>query len=166
MPGDLLEQLIRHNAWANALVFAAFERAGAPMLDLPGYDGDALRERLRHLAAVERAFVDVFEGTLTGEPEPPSEAGALSAYLAEGSQRLIRVAAEAGSDALEQRLFVPWWMREFSAADIFGQVLAHSAQHRAELAWELARHGVDTGEHDYIRWVAGGRPAPGEEPAA
>ena len=44
------------------------------------------------------------------------------------------------------------------------QALGHSAQHRSELAWELARAGVDTGNLDFIVWTAGGEPSPGERP--
>ena len=70
--------------------------------------------------------------------------------------------ASEGEAAHGRPYFVPWWKLEFPLHVLISQLIAHSAQHRSEMAWELARAGVSTGELDFIVWVAGGRPLPGE----
>jgi len=157
----LVDQL-RHNAWANHTVLAAFERRPA-LLSSPAYDGEPLFERAHHLAEVERGFLDVLRGNMV-PPRPPRDFDALRNYVDETGAGLVSVAEDLDEAGLQRELFVPWWDRAFPAAVLIAQVLSHSGQHRAELAWELARAGISTGELDYIRWAAGGCPRPGEMP--
>lgn len=158
----LLPDLLRHNAWANATVLESF-RAKPDALDVACYDGDPLRSRLRHMVGTERAFLDVLRGS-PARPEPPTELEALVAYDRDNGTGLRAAATAAGEAGQEQPYFVPWWQASMPMHVLLSQVIGHSAQHRAELAWELARAGVDTGEIDYIVWVAGGKPRPGEQP--
>ena len=155
----ILADQFRHNAWANRQVLGRFTGA-EPVLDSVCYDGDTLRTRAAHLVGVEAGFLQV----IVGDPSVPAHSSDLNAMLARCDQTsigLIREAEAVDADGLDRQVYVPWWRYEFALSVLFAQVLAHSAQHRAELAWELARAGVSTGELDYIGWEAGGRPEPG-----
>jgi len=155
----LLPNLVRHNAWANRAVLDAFATAPA-VLNTICYDGAPLFARLQHQAGTERAFLDILRVT-PKRPEPPSELAAVTSYAAETSTGLLAVTLELG-DAAQERLFLfPWWKLELPMHVLVSQMLAHSAQHRSELAWELARAGTNTGELDYIVWTVGGMPEPG-----
>jgi len=158
----LLPDLLRHNAWANATVLESF-RSKPEALDVVCYDGDRLSTRAQHLAGTERAFLDVLRGS-PAEPHPPEGLEDLLAYDRETAAGLGSAALAAGEAGQETPYFVPWWEASMPMHVLVSQVIGHSAQHRAELAWELARAGVDTGEIDYIAWVAGGKPGPGERP--
>jgi hypothetical protein len=158
----LFPDLFRHNAWANRRVFDCF--VGAPqVLEVVCYDGDPLLKRLQHEVGTERAFLDVLRGE-PKRPAPPADLDALLAYDAETAAGLLSVVTSAGEAGEERPYFVPWFKTELPFHVLVSQVLAHSAQHRSELAWELARAGINTREIDYIVWAAGGRPRPGEQP--
>jgi uncharacterized damage-inducible protein DinB len=154
-----LEAMLRHNAWANHTVMAACVAAPA-VAEAVAYDGRPLAGRLNHWHGVERAFLDVLRGA-PARPDPPRDPAALLAYADATAAGFTAAIAGVAHDATFN---VPWWERDFTVAEIVSQVLTHSAQHRSEIAWELARTGVDTGELDYIVWAAGGEPAPGEAP--
>lgn len=155
----LLPDLLRHNAWANATVVESF-RSKPEALDVVCYDGDPLLSRLQHMVGTERAFLDVLRGS-PALPEPPSDLEGLIAYDRETGAGLLSAAMTSGEGGQEQPYFVPWWQASMPMHVLVSQVIGHSAQHRAELAWELARAEVNTGEIDYIGWVAGGQPEPG-----
>lgn len=159
---NTLAEQLRHNAWANHTVLAAFEHQPA-LLESAAYDGEPLFERAYHLAEVERGFLDVLRENNV-PPRPPREFANLRRYVDETGADFAALADRLDEATLERECFVPWWDRAFPVSVLIAQVLSHSAQHRAELAWELARAGVSTGELDYIRWAAGGRPRPGEAP--
>jgi uncharacterized damage-inducible protein DinB len=156
---NAFSEMLRHNAWANRAVLdglVARPEIGAAL----AYDGKPLCDRAQHLAGTERAFLDV----LVGEPkwpQPPAEPAGLIAYAAETDAGLAAIVG-GGEAALERVVTIPWFRRELAVWEALAQVLAHSGQHRAELAWELARGGYDTKEIDFIVWRLGGQPAPGE----
>jgi uncharacterized damage-inducible protein DinB len=158
----LLPGLVRYNAWANRAVLDAFATNPA-VLDVAGYDGAPLLDRLKHQHGTERSFLDVLRGTPKW-PEVPSALDAIVAYASETSSAMLEVLEELGEAAQERPFLVPWFRQEFPMHVLVTQALGHSAQHRSELAWELARAGVDTGNLDLIGWIAGGEPSPGEKP--
>lgn len=156
---DFVTSQLEHNRWADGVVARSLRDAPAVAAAVMP-DGRPLLSRLSHLAGVERAFLDVLRER-PERPDPPGDVAALVSYMDDTGGGLVEVAGRLGDGWLNQRFDVPWWGRSFEAGEIVAQVLAHSAQHRAEIAWELARAGVDTGELDYIVWTAGGRPGPG-----
>jgi uncharacterized damage-inducible protein DinB len=156
----LLPDLLRHNAWANRKVFESFT-AAPHVLDVVCYDGKPLLTRLQHQVATERAFLDILRNEAK-RPAPPVALDDLLAYDAENAAALESIVKREGEAGQERPYFVPWWKLELPLHVLVSQVVSHSAQHRSELAWELARASVSTGELDFIVWVAGGRPHPGE----
>jgi len=116
------------------------------------------------LVQAQRAFLDVLRGT-PARPNPPGDLNAILVYAADNAAGLAAVVGAQGEGGQERSHFVPWFKTEFPQHVLISQLLAHSAQHRSELAWELARAGVSTSELDFIVWVAGGRPEPGDKPS-
>lgn len=113
------------------------------------------------MAWPERRYLAVLRGE-RGPALKPVAPESLDALIAWVDATAAEINATWPS-AQESDIFVPHWGRSFRVADILATMLSHSAQHRAEIAWELARQGVDTRELDYIVWVAGGKPGPGGE---
>ena len=160
------ELLFAHNAWASRQVLDACKAAPNGLLQAPGegITSDSHLERLRHLFEVERGFLGVLRGESTRPPKPAQELDGLVSYhdgTAAGFEQLVAVLDEA---ALDGSFYVPWWEREFEVRDGLLQVIAHSSQHRAEVAWALSKVGVSTGDLDHISWTAAGRPASGTNP--
>lgn len=149
---SILTEQLKHNAWANRIVTEAFRRK-PDVLATVCYDGDSVLSRLQHQLGTERAFLDVMRGA-PQRPAPPADLEALLAYDEATTSAMLGIVEPLSDSDLEQPYFVPWWNHELPLHVLVTQVIAHSAQHRSELAWELARAGVDTGEVDYIRWVA------------
>lgn len=152
--------LFAHNAWANQRIFDSCQSAPGDFLG-PAASGFAEVEthmqRLQHLVWVERGFVDAIVSDAKMD-EPPTTLPDIVAYATETAARFAALCSPLDEADLEREFFVPWWERNFSVRDGLIQTLGHSAQHRAEVAWELAKVGVDTGNLDYIVWTASGRP--------
>lgn len=148
---ESLGRLFQHSTWATSQVLAGLREAGPMLLAREARPGGVSNlDALRHMAGTERAFLDALSGTPV-MPDPPLTLEDVAAYCAAtsaGFQEYLATTRDTGVS-----VFIPWWERSFAAEDCLLQVLAHSAQHRAELAWELARAGIDTGELDYIIWV-------------
>lgn len=157
------ELLFAHNAWASRQVLDGCKAAPAGFLEAAGegISTDSHLERLRHLLEVERGFLGVLRGESTRPPKPGQELHGLVSYHDETAAGFEQLVAALDEAALDRSFYVPWWEREFEVRDGLLQVIAHSSQHRAEVAWALSKVGVSTGDLDHISWAANGRPASG-----
>lgn len=155
------ELLFAHNAWASRQVLDGCKAAPAGFLEAPGegITSDSHMERLRHLLEVERGFLGVLRGESTRPPKPGQELHGLVSYHDETAAGFEQLVAALDEAALDRSFYVPWWEREFEVRDGLLQVIAHSSQHRAEVASALAKVGVSTGDLDHIGWTAAGRPS-------
>ena len=145
--------LFAHNHWANGLLLEGLRGAPADFLQREARPGAGTNlESLQHMLGVERIFLDAQSGADFVEPSPPGDMDGLVAYSA-GTNDGWQAFASALADPSEL-VYIPWWEREFTIEGSLLQVIGHTWQHRAELAWELARAGIDTGEMDYIIWLA------------
>ena len=160
------ELLFAHDAWANRQVLDACKASSAGFLEAAGegITSDSHLERLRHLFAVERGFLDMLRGATLRRPDPPQALAGLLSYHDETAAGFEQLVAGLDEGALDRRVVVPWFEREFEVRDGLLQVIAHSSQHRAEVAWALSKVGVSAGDLDHISWTANGRPASGTNP--
>ncbi|MCA9828939.1 MAG: DinB family protein [Dehalococcoidia bacterium] len=145
--------LFAHNSWANGLLLQGLRNAPASFLQQDGRPGAGTNlASLQHMLGVERIFLEAQRGAGFVEPNLPDDLDGLVAY----SEATGHEYKEFITNLLDpsQKVYIAWWEREFTVEGCFFQVIGHSWQHRAELAWELARAGVDTGEMDYIRWLS------------
>lgn len=156
------ERQFRHNTWANAVMADAASGAHAGVVDRELAGGDSIVARIEHLAVVERGFLSLLQGRME-RPQAPANAAAAAALLRETGDGFVAIVRSANAARLEDGVPVPRWNgQQFATGDILSQVLAHSGQHRSEVCLALLDAGVNTGEIDYIRWVAAGEPGPGE----
>ncbi len=145
--------LFAHNSWANDLLLQGLRSASAGFLQRDGRPGAGTNlASLKHMLGVERIFLEAQRGAEFVEPTPPDDLDGLIAYSAATGDEYQEFIAKRPDPS--QKVYIAWWEREFTVGGCLLQVIGHSWQHRAELAWELAREGVDTGEMDYIRWLA------------
>ena len=144
--------LSQHNAWANDRVLAA--ALEAPTLEADPASrapNDTVISRLQHFAGTEEAFVHALSGT-PKRPDPPSELSDLRLFLAKQDAALSALCEELDQNGLSESRHIPWFRRDVPVQDCLAQVFNHSAQHRSEIALDMARAGADTGSLDYIVW--------------
>ncbi len=155
--------LFAHNAWANQRVIDGCAKAPPGFLGDAGngFTADTILQRLQHQLVVERGFLDAVNGD--GKmPEAPMALVALTGYSRVTADGYAAFCARLDEAAILRNFNVPWWGRDFAVREGLVQALGHSGQHRAEIAWELAKAEVDTGNLDYIVWTASGRPSPND----
>ncbi|HUX85858.1 MAG TPA: DinB family protein [Chloroflexota bacterium] len=161
------QDLFTYNDWANRRVYA-FCRGLDPALlteAAPGTNG-TLAETLKHSIGVEDAYLMMLRGQSIGSGSDDARdryfAQDLSWFLDRGDQIGSEyVALLAGLDraALDQPLNVPWFSFPVTGYDGLMQVLAHSAQHRAQIFSVLGSRGMEVPGLDYVRMVGERRQA-------
>jgi uncharacterized damage-inducible protein DinB len=155
-----LSALYRHNDWANRRVFDTVLGVEVQRLDAQaGGTYGSISGTLKHLVQVESVYLQMLSDR---EPkQDPGEAercmaqdlgwfAARAAELSEGFQTLI---AAADDSFLDAPLHVPWFDFPLTKHDGLLQVLAHSAQHRAQVLSALGAQGVEVPDVDYVEMV-------------
>ncbi|HSP14415.1 MAG TPA: DinB family protein [Thermoanaerobaculia bacterium] len=149
-----IRDLLAHMQWADATIWAAVRR-------LDSGDPD-LRDRLRHLHATQRAFLQVWRS----EPvrlEPPEDLQQWAqSYYAELAPFLSSVDA----DALDRVMNMPWADRyskhekahATTLAETLIQIASHSTYHRGQVNMRIRQLGGEPPQVDYIAWLWLGRP--------
>ena len=153
-----LSDLISHQAWADAMHWRALA-AHAGALDDP-----AVQERLRHIALVQSAFLDVLRGRAPRLP-PPGDEPSMQALLPAVRQYHEEAAAFVASAAprLDELVQIPWFRDpdcRIPVREALLQVALHSQGHRAQNATRLRELGGQAPMTDYVVWLWKGRPAP------
>jgi uncharacterized damage-inducible protein DinB len=158
----LLVDLSRHQSWADAEFWRAFERCA------PAAHDDAIRNRLHHLDFVQRVFWWIVTGrdrsTLeTTKPQDFASVAALRDY-AEGSSRAVADFIEAATEErLSERVELPWFPKNppfsLTVAEALMQAIMHSQWHRGQNAARLRELGGDPPLVDLIAWYLKDRPA-------
>ncbi|HWS53910.1 MAG TPA: DinB family protein [Pyrinomonadaceae bacterium] len=162
---DTLADLYRHMEWADAAVWGAVLRSDGARADAK------LRELLRHLHLVQRAFLRAWRGEEAGAPYPEFDDAAPlmewgRAYYAEARAHL----ASLGGESLSGPLPVPWASmverrlgrppEVTSLGETLLQVALHTTYHRGQVNTRLRELGGEPPLTDYIAWLWQGRPAP------
>jgi uncharacterized damage-inducible protein DinB len=156
----LLLDLYGHQAWADAEHWRAIgAHRGAR-------DDKAIRDRLHHIALVQRAFL-----WLVGERQAPfavtnveefQSFEALRTYAREHHERLAPFVAAVGDARLAESIDVPWFKDpplRLTVAQALMQGALHSQHHRGQNATRLREVGGEPPMVDYIAWLWKGRPA-------
>jgi uncharacterized damage-inducible protein DinB len=148
----LLHDAFEYNGWATRQLGEVCRRLPSEQLtEKEDWQYQPILELWWHINQVERAYLRMTGGTELGEPEDTLE-GLL------GSSEAVREGFVAHVDGLadvefEKTFHVPWFGREFAVADGLFQVLAHSIEHRADIAQFLSRLGHETPPIDYVIWI-------------
>jgi uncharacterized damage-inducible protein DinB len=162
---SVLDDLIRHMEWADALVWDA-------VLASPAARSDAwLRERLGHVHDTQYGFLQVWGGGAASAAPPDGfeDAAAMASWARDGSARLRRAAASLAEGRLGAE--IPEALAAAaevglgpatgpaSMADTVLQVVAHGLYHRGQIVLRLRELGCEPLLSEYFVWVWRGKPA-------
>ncbi|MGH2610834.1 MAG: DinB family protein [Tepidiformaceae bacterium] len=148
----LLSDAFEYNGWATRQLGEVCR--GVPVAQLTGkeeWQYQPISGLWRHIVQVERAYLRLMGVTELTEPGDDLE----SLLGASERARAAYVAFAAGLDegGMERTFNVPWFERDFTVGDGLFQVVAHSIEHRADIAHFLSRLGYETPGIDYVMWV-------------
>lgn len=162
---EMLRDLFRYTAWADATVWRAIYATGSVFAD------EALREKVRHLHRTQQFFMKVWRGDEISydkvEIAFEDELSLVRAFHDEAAKRL---------DALSERelsteLVVPWAAYyaqrvgrpsagPTTRGETMFQVVSHSTYHRGQINTRIRESGGEPPLVDYIAWLWLGRPDP------
>ena len=151
-----LRQQFRHNAWCNERVGALLTALDPAALQAGAAGAyGSLTDTLKHFVGVEDAYLTLIEGRAL------DAFGSQETYFAHDLAWFIARSAEIGTgyqdllassdgSLLDRPLTVPWIAAPLTVRDGLIQVLAHSAQHRAQILSLLGAAGRDVPNVDYV----------------
>ena len=165
---SLLDELTRHDEWADATLWRAVVDGGEPVYDDPAY-GDKVRGWLHHIHLVQHAFLGVWRGEpfQLVELSEFADAAALREWGREGHAAIAAHLGSVDESELRRELELPW--REHFEAErdtklepvnveqSIVQVAMHSAHHRGQVAARSSEAGREAPLIDFIAWVWDGR---------
>lgn len=145
--------LFDYNDWANQAVLAVTgtmtpEQLAEPM---PELGGSAL-DLLAHASRVESAFLALLMDDIALVAAEHRDYAAIRETFANVSLGYRQHMPEF-ERRLSDRVFVPWFKREFTVDQLLLQVATHSVQHRAGVCAGIARAGKQAPGLDYIMWL-------------
>lgn len=153
---DHLRDMHDHMAWADAMWFEAWAASGFG-------DDEDLRQRMRHMADVQGAFLMALHGQAvtfdSGAPLPGYEAlrgrfrGHHDAYSA-----FFR---DLEPEGLGRDVMIPWFPGppcHITVDEVLTQVAMHTQHHRGQLMTRLKELGGKPMNVDYIIWAWKKRP--------
>jgi uncharacterized damage-inducible protein DinB len=146
-----LHDLHRHMAWADAIWFHVWAKAGL------GEDEDLLK-RMRHSIDVQDAFLTLIAGGEVTWPDHrlPPDYDFLRTLCRANHDAFEATFARLTPEDLATTITVPWFPGKpcvISIADALTQVAMHSQHHRAQQMTKLKDLGGTPQNVDYIIWV-------------
>jgi uncharacterized damage-inducible protein DinB len=156
----LLRDLFQHQVWADAEHWSAI---GAHQ---PARDDHAIRNRLHHIAIVQRAFLwgvgDRKEEFAFTKPDDFTFDG-LRQYAREHHDRITTYIATVTDARVAETVVIPWFNDPpltLNVAEALTQCAMHSHYHRGQNATRLRELGGEPPMTDLIVWYWKGRPPP------
>lgn len=154
---SLIEQLFRHNTWANLTLLAACEGLSDEQLDtsVPGNYG-SIRDTLLHIVGSEVSYVNRVNGHLPGEPPKDDEFPGFELLKHDAEwcgAELLQLAQQAQpSDIVTQ---VRRGSRaQYPLTGLMVQVINHSTEHRTQVATTLTQLGIQPPEMSGWEYMA------------
>lgn len=159
MTNPLVRDLYGHQVWADAEHFRAISSHPAAR------DDNAIRDRLHHIAIVQRGFLwaigDRQEAFAFTRPGDFTSFDALQRYAREHHDRLTPVIRTLSDTRLAESIAIPWFNDpplSLTIAEALTQGALHSHYHRGQNATRLREVGGEPPLTDYIYWLWKGRP--------
>jgi uncharacterized damage-inducible protein DinB len=156
----LLRDFCGHQVWADAEQWRAIGAHAAAR------DDKAIRDRLHHIAIVQRAFLwatgDRNEQFVFTTPADFSAFEDLKAYAREHHDRVSAFIASVADGRLSEPVVIPWFQDPpltLTVAEALTQCAMHSHYHRGQNATRLRELGGEPPATDLIVWYWKGRPA-------
>jgi uncharacterized damage-inducible protein DinB len=154
-----LHELYRHQEWADAEHWLAFEGYPSALAD------KAIRERLHHIHLVQHGFLWI-AGPRKSEAafkklEQFSDATELKQYARQGLRDLNQLLTAMTPEQLEESIEVPWFKPlRITRRHALMQAAMHSHYHRGQNATRLREIGGVPPQVDFIVWLKDGQPSP------
>ena len=155
----LVRDLYGHQVWADAEHFRAIGAHPAAR------DDNAIRDRLHHIAIVQRGFLwaigDRQEAFAFTRSDDFKSFDALKRYAREHHDRLAPVIGTLSDTRLAESIAIPWFNDpplSLTIAEALTQGALHSHYHRGQNATRLREIGGEPPMTDYIYWLWKGRP--------
>ncbi len=152
----MLQDLFRHEAWADKQLWSALQACTA------AHDDGEIRKRLHHAHAVQRAFLQVFNGETPNHKILARKFESLDALHAsthryhEGIEDFVTQLSE---EQIQSPITIPWFPdTPMPLAEALTQVVMHSQHHRGQNAARLRALGSAPPMMDFIVWISKGRP--------
>ncbi len=154
MNAELLTDLARHQAWADAAHWKAFHENAALWADAE------IHTRLNHILGAQKMLATLASGQI---PDPAAMKQVQPMDELEASMRKAHAdfAAALASADLDKIVSLPRGPNgpfEAPAGVIFVQAMMHSQHHRGQNASRMRQLSVTPPMTDYIFWYALGRP--------
>ena len=155
-----LHELFRHQEWADASHWRAFEGHAAALTDR------TLCERVLHIHRAQHAFlwmVSRREGEIVfPKLEDFSGMDAVKSYARQYHAAMAELLRGLGEEQLEETIEVAWFKPSLtiSVRHALTQVTMHSHYHRGQNATRFKELGGKPPMTDFIVWVREGKPAP------
>lgn len=151
---ELLEDLARHQAWADTLHWKAFHENSALLED------HEIRKRLNHMVAAIRMLTALARGQTPDQSgmKDIEPAGQLEAAMMQVSAELVQSIPSIDLQkmiALPRGPKGPW---EAPAGVLLLQAITHSQHHRGQNAARMRQLGVAPPMTDFVIWYALGQP--------
>ena len=147
----LLTDAFEYNAWATRqLGDICRELTSEQLTTKEEWQYQPIFELWWHIGQVERRYLQMMGAAEPGEPEESLES--LMAASEEARDAYVRFAGGL-DDAALQRVRDPVVRKGVRGPGWAVPVLAHSIEHRADIAHFLSRLGYKTPPIDYIAWV-------------
>jgi uncharacterized damage-inducible protein DinB len=157
----LIDDLIAHQAWADATLFDAIGRHPAARVDR------VTRERLHHLHIVQRSFMwSLGDRAIPFEFSTPEDFPQFEDLrrFARGSHAIVAgTMAGLTAERLAAPVQIPWFQDPpltIRVDEALTQCAMHSQWHRGQNAVRLRELGGNPPTIDLIVWYWKGRPAP------
>ncbi|WP_306600670.1 DinB family protein [Geothrix sp. 21YS21S-2] len=153
---DHLRDMHDHMAWADAVWFEAWGTSGFQ-------DDEDLRQRVRHMADTESAFLMVLRGEhVRFDPATPLPSfEALRTHTRANHEAYRALFREMPPEGLGRDLVVPWFPGppcHITVDEALTQVAMHTQHHRGQLMTRLKGLGGKPLNVDYIIWTWKKRP--------
>lgn len=154
MDRELLQDLARHQAWADATHWKAL-RENSTLLEDP-----EIRLRLNHMAMAARMLTGLARGEA---PDPAAMKNTLPDAQLEDAMRKANVEILNALDSVDLQKMVPLprgpkgpW--EAPAGVLLLQAITHGQHHRGQNASRMRQLGATPPMTDFVLWYALGRP--------
>ena len=153
-----LDELYRHQEWADAKHWCAFEAYSAAL------DDKTIRERVLHIQLVQRAFLWVVGPRTAQFQMLKLEDFATMADLKTDAQQyhleIGEILKGMSAARMEELVEVPWFKTlQISVRHALTQCAMHSHYHRGQNATRLRELGGTPPPTDFILWLRDGQPA-------
>jgi len=146
----LLQALLGHQAWADAMFFHAWQKSGL-------LEDEDLRTRVEHQVSTLEAFLLVFKGEFVAFPERPLPGFQdLKARCVAGHEVLKALGPALDEPSLARTVRIPWFPEPpcvIAVSEALLQVCLHSQHHRGQCMARLKALGAAPKNVDYIIWL-------------